>query len=86
MSAKIQDELELLQSKDHKLRFAGEYLLVKHKAEALDAIIDSYYEGNLGFAPDCPIAVLEAQSSAMWTYIKLLEYRADLEYVDLPRD
>lgn len=84
MTTRMTDEFALLNSKDYKLRFAGEYLLIKKKVERLDNMIDSYYDGTLGFKPDCPIAVLEAQSNAMWTYLKILEYRADLELVDLP--
>lgn len=84
MATRTTDEFALLNSKDHKLRFAGEYLLIKKKANSLDDMIDSYYDGTLGFKPDCPIGVLEAQSNAMWTYLKILEYRADLELIDLP--
>lgn len=76
---------KLLESKDYKQRFIGEYLFIRNKVEKLDTMIDKYYDGNLGFTPDCPIDVLEMQSYAMWSYIKCLEYRADIELVSLPR-
>jgi hypothetical protein len=79
------DIVKQLESKDHKIRFVGEYRLIHQKAEALDIMIDNYYDNKLGFVPTTPIAVLEAQSNAMWAYLKILEYRADLELVDLPR-
>lgn len=84
-NANLKEITQLLDSKDFKRRFVGEYMLVKTKACALDDMIDHYYDGNLGFTPTCPITVLEAQSNAMWTYIKILEYRADLELIELPR-
>lgn len=86
MEFKLNDTIKLLESKDYKRRMVGEYLLVRQKAEALDMMLDNYYVDKLGYAPACPIAILEAQSNAMWTYLKILEHRADLELIDLPRD
>ncbi len=82
--AKIKEYSKLLASKDYKQRFVGEYLMIRDKADRLDNMLDAYYDNKLGFSPTCPIAVLEAQSNAMWTYLKVLEYRADLELIDLP--
>ena len=85
-NARVKEYAKLLESKDYKKRFVGEYLMIRDKADRLDDMLDCYYEDKLGYAPTCPIAVLEAQSNAMWTYLKVLEYRADLELIDLPRD
>lgn len=76
---------KLLESKDYKQRFIGEYLFVRDKVGKLDDMIDKYYDGTLGFTPDCPIDVLEMQSYSMWSCIKCLEYRADIELISLPR-
>lgn len=85
-NSSVKDYCKLLESKDYKKRFVGEYLMIRDKANKLDNMLDCYYEDKLGFTPTCPIAVLEAQSNAMWTYLKILEYRADLELIDLPRE
>lgn len=85
-NAALKEITKLLESSDHKKRFVGEYMLIRQKADALDTMLDNYYEDRLGFTPTCPVAILEAQSNAMWTYLKILEHRADLELVDLPRD
>lgn len=85
-NSNVNDYCKLLESKDYKKRFVGEYLMIRDKANKLDNMLDCYYEDKLGFTPTCPIAVLEAQSNAMWTYLKILEYRADLELIDLPRE
>ena len=55
---------KLMESKDYKKRFVGEY-----------------YE--LGFTFDCPYSLLSAQSNAMWTYLSILDTRAQIEQIDL---
>lgn len=75
--------VKLLTSKDYKQRFIGEYHEVRNRAIKLDAFLDRYDRGDSGMSPDCPYALLNAQSNAMWTYLSVLETRAQMEQIDL---
>lgn len=74
---------KLLGSKDYKKRFIGEYYELKNRVLKLDAMLDKYDDGTLGFTFDCPYALLSSQSNAMWTYLSILETRAQMEQIDL---
>lgn len=73
----------LLASKDYKQRFIGEYHEVRNRAMKLDSFLDQYDLGDRGMSLDCPYALLNAQSNAMWTYLSVLETRAQMEQIDL---
>ena len=74
---------KLLASKDYKKRFIGEYHEIRNRAMKLDEMLDRYDDGTLGFTFDCPYSLLSAQSNAMWTYLSILETRAQIEQIDL---
>ena len=68
---------------DWKERFKKEYYELRERFQKLDMMIDQYEKGQLEFEPKCPIDLLKAQRSTMWTYLKILEDRAKIEEIKL---
>ena len=73
--------IELLQSKDYKERFKGEYLLLKDKTEKLRNVLNNY--DNLEFKPTCKFDLLMQQFVVMKKYLTILEERAKIENINL---
>ena len=68
---------------DWQQRFVMEYEELANRAEKLQAILDKYDAGELGFQPQTPIGMLRAQLSVMSAYMSILEERAEFEDIDL---
>ena len=78
---------------DWQQRFVIEYEELANRAEKLQATLDKYDAGMLGFqpqtpigldfTPQTPIGLLRAQLSVMCAYMEILEERAEFEGIDL---
>ena len=68
---------------DWQQRFVIEYEELADRAEKLQAMLDKYDAGELGFQPQTPIGLLRAQLSIMCAYMEILEERAVVEGVGL---
>ncbi len=79
----LSDTVELMNSKDYKKRFKGEYLQLKIRMNGLSAMLKKYKSGELNFTPSCSYDLLNRQFKAMNMYASYLEERAEIEGVDL---
>ena len=68
-----------------KVRMMREYAFVKTKYEKLHRMIVKYEAGVLDFKPNCSLEILKKQAAAMGSYLYILEMRAEIEDVELPR-
>ena len=68
-----------------KIRMEQEYAFVKTKYERLHRMIVKYEAGTLDFKPNCSREILKKQAAAMGSYLYVLEMRAEIEDVELPR-
>ena len=68
---------------DWQQRFVIEYEELADRAEKLHAILTKYDAGVLDFTPQTPIGLRRAQLSIMWSYMTILEERAEFEGIDL---
>nr|DAY60625.1 MAG TPA: hypothetical protein [Caudoviricetes sp.] len=75
--------IDLMNSKDYKDRFKGEYTQTLIRLRKLNNMLNKYDEGTLDFTPNCPIYLLRNQSSYMQAYLKTMEERAQYENIDL---
>lgn len=82
----LEETVPLMQSKDYRDRFVAEWAQTKIRLGKLNRILRRYYGGTPDFEPLCPIPLLEKQALAMTQYLDLLEIRAELERVKLPKE
>ena len=75
--------VDLMNSKDYKERFKGEYAQNIIRFRKLNNMLSKYDEITLDFTPSCPIDLLRNQAAYMNAYIKTLEKRAEYENIDL---
>ena len=68
---------------DWQQRFVIEYEELTDRTEKLHAMLTKYDAGVLDFTPQTPICLLRAQLSIMWSYMTILEERAEFEGIDL---
>lgn len=78
--------IPLMQSKDYRNRFVAEWAQTKIRLSKLNRMLSRYYEGTLDFTPTCPALLLEKQSLAMQQYLDMLEIRAEIERIKLPKE
>lgn len=64
---------------DWKVRFLKEYEELISRVVKLDRMLANW--DNLNFTPNCPFQLLEQQSMVMHQYIKILEWRAEIEEI-----
>lgn len=81
----LKDTIEMMESADYKERFAAEYgqLAIRHKK--LVVMLEKWDNGTLSFMPTCPRSTYDLQIRAMADYIAVLEARAVMEGVPLPK-
>lgn len=81
----LKDAIEMMESPTYKERFAAEYgqLAIRHKK--LAAMLEKWDNGTLSFTPTCPRSTYDLQIRAMADYIAVLEARAVMEGVPLPK-
>ena len=68
---------------DYKKRFLEEYNDLLKRACKLGTLLNEYEDNKLGFTPNCPYNLLAAQYHAMWSYLYILEQRAEIEKIKL---
>ena len=83
---KLQDTIELMISDDFRDRFKCEYHQLLNRCEGLTKTIDKYKSGTLGFKPNAPLDLLQAQKECMDYYLAILEHRAVLENIELQEE
>lgn len=80
---KLQDTIELMNSRDFKDRFKAEYYQLQIRYEALSKMLKRYKEGTLNFTPSCSYELLHAQLVYMEYYMNILKTRANIENIEL---
>lgn len=79
----LKDTIEMMNSDDYKERFRAEYFQIRIRYEKLKKMVDKYAAGELSFKPACTIATLHKQEVQMFAYLRTLEFRAEIEGIDL---
>ena len=74
---------ELLNSKDYKDRFKGEYYQLEGRLIKLERMLNKWEKGTLGFEPVCPKELLMEQFRCMRKYMAILELMARKENIVL---
>lgn len=77
--------VEPMLSSSYKDRFVAEYLQTKIRYDKLHKMIVKYEACTLDFTPETPVHILEEQAKFMGNYLRILEIRAEIEKIDLPR-
>ena len=80
---KLNGTVEMMNSKDYKERFKGEYLQLKIRMEGLSNMLKKYKDSTLTFTPSCSYDLLNGQLKAMGLYSSYLEERAKIENIKL---
>lgn len=75
----LMETVQLMLSNDYKDRFKGEYLQTKIRHNKLKAMCDKWDNDELDFEPTCPREIYNEQLSYMFSYLCVLEERAQLE-------
>lgn len=94
----LKDTVELMTSSDYKERFKAEYLQtkiryekLKHYNNIIEASLRMRYEERDSHVTivepphDCPRDMLKEQQHIMGEYLHILEVRAIIENIELPR-
>lgn len=81
----LKDTIELMNSKDYKERFIAEYLQIKIRYNKLLIMLMKWDKGELNFNPSVPRFAYDKQIEAMNYYMNVLEYRAEIEKIDLSK-
>lgn len=79
----LMDTVQLMLSNDYKERFIGEYVQTKIRYDKLKAMCDKWDSDELDFEPICPREIYSEQLNYMFSYLCVLEERAQLEGIDL---
>ena len=80
---KLQDTIELMNSKDFKDGTRAEYYQLKIRHEGLARMLKKHKEGTLEFVPNCDYDLLHTQLVYMECYMNVLEERAKIENIEL---
>ena len=81
----LKDTVEMIGSEDYKERFKAEYCQVKIRYRKLKYILERWDNELLDFVPTCPRSTYNMQIRAMSDYIAVLEARAIMEGITLPK-
>lgn len=81
----LKDTVEMMISEDYKERFKAEYCQTKIRYGKLKHMLERWDNGILDFIPTCPRSTYDLQISAMTDYIAILEARAVMEGIALPK-
>ena len=80
---KLDETVNLMNSKDYQERFKAEYWQTKIRYDKLHSLIVKYDANTLDFEPACSIELLKEQASHMGKYLYCLEVRAEIENIKL---
>jgi hypothetical protein len=78
----LTDTIKLMESNDHKERFAGEFFQLSIRITSLTTFIQKYKMGMLDFTPNCTVDMLEQQLISMMQLQRVLSDRANVEQID----
>ena len=81
----LKDTVEMMSSEDYKERFKTEYCQVKIRYRKLKYMLERWDDGTLDFVPKCPRSTYDLQIAAMKDYNAILEARAAMEGIALPK-
>ena len=81
----LKDTIEMMIGEDYKERFKAEYCQAKIRYSKLKYMLEKWDEGILEFTPTCPRSTYDLQIAAMKDYIAILEARAVMEGIALPK-
>ena len=81
----LKDTVELMTSTEYKERFIAEYCQVNIRYGKLKYMLERWDNGILDFIPTCPRSTYDLQITAMKDYIAILEARAAMEGIALPK-
>lgn len=81
----LKDTVEMMISEDYKERFKAEYCQTKIRYGKLKHMLERWDNGILDFIPTCPRSTYGLQIAAMKDYIAILEARAAMEGIALPK-
>lgn len=79
----LKDTVEMMNSLDYKERFKAEYHQVNIRYWRLNRALNLMQADALDFEPTCPYEVLRQQLTVMGDYLRVLEYRAEIEGIEL---
>ena len=79
----LRDTIDLMTSSDYKDRFRAEYVQLKIRYDKLMNMCLKWDKDELNFKPTCPREIYTEQLRYMFSYLCVLEERAQLEGVDL---
>lgn len=79
----LKDTVGLMTSEDYVMRFIAEYLQLKIRYEKLMNMCLKWDRDELDFNPTCPREIYTEQLRYMFSYLCILEERAQLEGIDL---
>lgn len=82
----LKETIEMMNSEDYKERFKAEYWQTKIRYNKLHDLIVKYEAKTLGFEPSCPIDILKKQARYMGNYLYLLEFRSEIENINLAEE
>lgn len=80
---KLNETVEMMESKDYKERFIAEYIQLKIRMDALAGMLIKMENNMLDFTPKCSYDLLNGQLKAMNLYVEYLKERAEIEKIDL---
>lgn len=83
MCNELTDTVELMTSKNYEDRFLAEYFQLKIRHDRLKIMLDEYDTRSLEFDLSCSPSLLKHQLSHMHGYLKVLEYRANIEGIQI---
>ena len=79
----LKDTVEMMTSEYYATRFIAEYLQLKIRYEKLMNMCLKWNKGELNFKPTCPREIYTEQLRYMFSYLCVLEEKAQLEGIDL---
>ena len=82
----LKDTIDLMTSDDYRLRFVAEYMQTKIRFVNLRKMLIKLEADTLEFTPKCSTITLNNQKSFMEQYLKILEVRAEVEGIRLPKN
>lgn len=80
---KLSETVDMMNSKDFKERFRGEYFQLQNRIDGLSSMLDKYRKNTLTFTPKCSIKLLDGQLRSMLMYKTHLVERAKIEGISL---
>lgn len=81
----LAETVNAMVSTDYKERFIAEYQQLVIRYKGLKAMLEKWNRNELSFTPTCPRSTYNMQIRAMADYIAVLEARAVMEGIELPK-